>query len=361
MICRDDCKIIFLASAASVHSHKWVGLLSSSAYKIYWISTHENNVGKISSNVNYLEFTKGGAVFRFFQALCALYRLSAAGKVIIHVHYIGYYALLAYLRPARRLVLTAWGSDVLINSRSFLKRVFLKLALARALLVTYDGGNMKKRLLDLGCSSNKLLPIRFGVDTRKFCKKAHAEDFGVIKLISLRNHERIYDIETLLKAVKLLYVRGFHIKLSLYGTGYDSSRLNNIKNNLGLESVVNFYGRYEYNELPSILKGNDIYISTSLSDSGLSSSTAEAMACGLAVVITDVGENSMWVKDGVSGKLFVPSNANSCAEAIQFFIENSASRIECGRVAKNLMRHSNDMRIEAAKMKNAYEGVFAHA
>ena len=54
-------------------------------------------------------------------------------------------------------------------------------------------------------------------------------------------------------------------------------------------------------ELLNFYDNLDIYVSTSLSDGGIASSTAEAMLCSRPVVITNAAENSNWVKDGSNG------------------------------------------------------------
>jgi glycosyltransferase involved in cell wall biosynthesis len=60
---------------------------------------------------------------------------------------------------------------------------------------------------------------------------------------------------------------------------------------LNVDDFVQFLGRIPHEAMPDLLTQADIYVSTSLSDAGISASTAEAMACGLPVIVTDTGEN----------------------------------------------------------------------
>ena len=73
---------------------------------------------------------------------------------------------------------------------------------------------------------------------------------------------------------------------------------------LSLSKKVKFIGRYDYESLPQLLNNHDLFISTSLSDAGIASSIAEAMACQKIVIVSDSGENKLWISNDVNGFLF---------------------------------------------------------
>ena len=50
---------------------------------------------------------------------------------IIHAHSAGHYGLLASLLPHRQLVITVWGSDIVINTKKFFHRQLLRRFLPR--------------------------------------------------------------------------------------------------------------------------------------------------------------------------------------------------------------------------------------
>ena len=82
-----------------------------------------------------------------------------------------------------------------------------------------------------------------------------------------------------------------------------------------IENSVHFVGNIPYSEMGKFLKSAHIYVSTSLSD-GSSTSLMEAMACGLAVVVTGIQGNMEWVIDGRNGFLFPPKDHSALAKKV---------------------------------------------
>jgi glycosyltransferase involved in cell wall biosynthesis len=63
------------------------------------------------------------------------------------------------------------------------------------------------------------------------------------------------------------------------------------------------------------LNGLDVFCSASLWGEGFSNSVAEAMACGLRCVVTDVGDSATIV--GAAGMVVPPGDAAALARAIR--------------------------------------------
>ena len=74
-------------------------------------------------------------------------------------------------------------------------------------------------------------------------------------------------------------------------------------------------GMVEQSELPSLLNASDLYISPTLADN-LPYTVTEAMACGKAVVASNVGGIPEQVVDGVTGRLVPPRNVEALSTAI---------------------------------------------
>lgn len=103
---------------------------------------------------------------------------------------------------------TAWGSDVIYNKRSWIKRAFVRQVLRQAILVTCEALHMRKEMAGLGVDAGKIHIINFGIDTHRFYPRPPSPDIrrklGVDDaqtVISLRNFEPVYDIPTLLHAI----------------------------------------------------------------------------------------------------------------------------------------------------------------
>lgn len=100
----------------------------------------------------------------------------------------------------------------------------------------------------------------------------------------------------------------------------------------GVGSQFRFLGHRE--DVPSLLSGMDAYVCTSRSE-GMNNALLEAMAVGLAVVATDVGDNAVIARCGVEGWI-VPSRSHvSLAGALQNLIENPTTRREFAQAARS--------------------------
>lgn len=78
-------------------------------------------------------------------------------------------------------------------------------------------------------------------------------------------------------------------KFIFTGDGEQRNYPENLAGFLAMSESIRFIGRISNDELPRYTVSSEIYVSTSLFDAGLSSSTAEPMACELPVVITAFG------------------------------------------------------------------------
>jgi glycosyltransferase involved in cell wall biosynthesis len=110
---------------------------------------------------------------------------------------------------------------------------------------------------------------------------------------------------------------------------------------LDISEHVTFIGWLEYNKMPELLHESDIYVSTATSD-GTPVSVLEAMACGKACIVTDVGGVSEWIGDGVSGNLIPPRNSQILASKILELADNPRTRDEMGKNANSVIKQKGD-------------------
>jgi len=99
----------------------------------------------------------------------------------------------------------------------------------------------------------------------------------------------------------------------------------------------------------------DVYVSTSLSDAGIAASTAEAMACRLPVVVTDVADNKKWVDNGVNGFVVPIKDPKSLAEKIIYLLQNENIRKKFGKINRKIIEEKNNYYKEMKKMEDIYK------
>jgi glycosyltransferase involved in cell wall biosynthesis len=100
---------------------------------------------------------------------------------------------------------------------------------------------------------------------------------------------------------------------------------------LGLQEQVFMLGRR--NDVPRLLAAADVYVNSSHWE-GTPVSVLEAMAAGLPVTATTVGENPYLLAEGV-GLLVPPHQPAALASALNSLLASSARRAELGQAALN--------------------------
>lgn len=350
-------KIAFLAGANSIHSIRWIKYFADRGHTITWISLAPPTAEakELIPKTNFYEIKPSplSDVNGPF-ALCYLpLAVSQIKKIIknekpdlLHAHSAGTYGLVGALTDFRPFVLTIWGSDILLTAG--LKKMSVRYALKRADLITYDGYNAEKKLLEFGVEPGKIREVRFGIEVEKFLPKAYGLRSNGLKIISLRSLIPIYDVETLIRAAAIVTKKIPQVEFVIAGEGRERERLERLAGN-----NVKFTGRYQPEDLPRMLAGADIYVTTALSESGLAASTSEAMAAGLPVIAADAGDNRQWI-EGKGGFVVPPKNPAALAEKIIYLAENPTARKKFGEYNRRITLEKNDYRKEMAKMEEIY-------
>tara|TARA_B100000768_G_scaffold123198_1_gene113986 strand:+ start:2228 stop:3298 length:1071 start_codon:yes stop_codon:yes gene_type:complete len=347
--------ILFLADASSPHSYRWIKYFSKiKGVRVTWCSFSENTMPKLD-NVEVKILDKSNPI-KFIKSLQFISKKSAD---IIHVHYLGWNGLLALFFPKTPTILTAWGSDIVFNSKNWVMRFFIKRMIRQSKLITCDAYHLRDRLIELGSEKEKVKIIMFGIDETLFIseRKPFELTLPANKFIigSIRNLHPVYDVITFLKAAKEVLNQRNDVIFNVAGSGPDLESLKEFVDNNGMQEDVKFLGRLDSSQLFSFYDNLDIYISTALSDGGIASSTAEAMLCKRPVIITDVAENSLWVKDHENGRLFDCSDSLGLAKIIFELLESKEKAINMGLKANNTAIERNSYDNEMAKMLEIYK------
>jgi L-malate glycosyltransferase len=357
-------KILFFASS-SIHSVKWIKYFAKQGHQVSWLTLDaidDKTRQEVGCTIYQFDKPKSKAG-RFFKALWSLSKVVDSVKPdIIHVHYIGFYGVLALLQRKAPFVCTAWGSDILINKKNWPKRLLLKAILGRSQRVTCDADHMIREIENLNVPRKQIERINFGIDTAYFRKSELAktelrQKLGIpadaVVVLSTRNHHPVYDIETIVKSMKVLVARDSRFFLLIAGMGPLTESLKEMVRAEGLDKSVQFYGRYDQQVLKELLALSDVYVSASRSDAGIAASTAEAMAMELPVVISDVCENREWVCFPKE-QLFAVGDAADLADKIGKTLSLKLSRSDFEALSRKLIVDHNDYNNEMNKMQLVY-------
>jgi L-malate glycosyltransferase len=272
----------------------------------------------------------------------------------------GLSAALAWKGP---LAVAAVGSDVLDRlGRTGLRRAFreyvIRLVCRKADIINTVSQGLDDELLRLGVPKAKLLQIPFGVDTAAFYPAQEVPRRSATRFICTRRHAPIYDIPTIIEALRICKAQGmdFNCVLTSGGAKLEENRRKAI--NAGLQDCVTFTGTISYDDLPGLLRNADIYISASLGD-GTSVSLLEAMATGLLPVVSDIEPNKPWVTDGQTGLLFKTGSPQDLARALGRAVEDHELRQRAYDTNRKRVMLECDKQRNLQRLTEAFERLIA--
>jgi glycosyltransferase involved in cell wall biosynthesis len=152
------------------------------------------------------------------------------------------------------------------------------------------------------------------------------------RLVSVRNLERHYGVDTILRAFALVRAQRPDASLTVAGQGSQEEPLRRLAAELGV-SGVRFVGRVEPERMPELLDSADIMVNASFVDNQ-PVTLLEAMAAGLPVVTSPAGDIPSLVLDGETGRLVPPRDPVAMARAVGDLLARpvAAARIaQCAR------------------------------
>ncbi|MBU8921675.1 MAG: glycosyltransferase [Bacteroidales bacterium] len=236
---------------------------------------------------------------------------------IVNSLYVTGYGLIGSLVNRRPLVVSALGSDMLVDfPSSRIHRVQIRRALGAADLVTTDADNLTEAVIAAGAAREDTIKIIFGIDQSVFYPsetRIPSRDGG-LHVISTRNLYDIYNLDLLVDAAKVV-LSTTDASFTICGDGPEKERLFRKVADLGIDDRFDFAGRLAPEEIAERLRASDIYVSTSRSDS-TSVSLLEAMACGNIPVVTDIPANREWIEPETNGFLVPVDSPEELARTI---------------------------------------------
>lgn len=364
-------QICFVADAADIHTQRWAKYFADNGYQVHVISRRTSS--NMAEDIN-LHWVKSYGikipVLRYiFTPLFYLIQLRKMLKIIkpniIHCFGIQYDTYIVALIGFHPLVVFPWGELVLIGPKpSMLARYMYKFSLKRADVITCDGENMIEAVVELGIDKRKIKKIVQGVDVDKFTNLSRdgklRERLGLDDsptVISTRRFGTVHDIITIAEAIPLVLEKIPEAKFVFIGEGEEKESVIARVKELKVSEATRFVGMIPHDELPGYLISSDVHVSTSVSDSGLSIATAEAMVCGLPVIVTDFGDNRSWVEDGINGFVIPPKDHNLLSEKLIYLLGNKNTRAEFGRKNRQIIEERNNYSLEMKKMDSIYREV----
>lgn len=251
---------------------------------------------------------------------------------VVHAGPIPTVAYVAAAAGVRPLISMSWGSDLLHDALEPDVRDRATAALAGSDAVFVDCGAVEAAALDLGASPDSIWRFPWGVDHVAFRPSPMPSPLQPLRLLSLRSHEPLYSIETLILGGAEAAKQGAAITVTVAGGGSQTEQLKALAEHEAPTTEFNWIGHVAEPDLPALMAEHHLHVSTALSD-GTSVSLLQAMASARPSIVSDIPSNREWVSENETGWLHHPGDASSLAECILDALNRRAMLEEMGAAA----------------------------
>lgn len=151
------------------------------------------------------------------------------------------------------------------------------------------------------------------------------------RLLSVRNFESHYGVDTVLRAFALVRAQYPDATLTVAGSGSEQSRLHELARSLGISPT--FVGRAEPETMPALYDQADIFLNASVVDNQ-PVSLLEAFAAGLPIVSTGTGDIPAMVRHGALGSIVRQGDPVAMTKAVVSLLENPRRALSMTRDAR---------------------------
>jgi glycosyltransferase involved in cell wall biosynthesis len=300
------------------------------------------------------------AVFRLYK-LIRLYNPSVVQTWMYHADLVG--GLVARIAGCKNIIWNIRGPLNKKNTGLFLYLVARICAVLSRFIPAHIiscSQHARERHTKIGYINSKFLIIPNGYEVNSRLD-LRSELHDVVSEYSLKSvigmvarFDPYKDHENLLRALRILKDRRTNFSCYLIGAGMEGS-------NARLVSLIDSYGLSDFiilkgplMDVNQILPKLDLHVLSSL-DEAFPNVIAEAMACGVPCVTTDVGDAALIV--GQTGWVVSAKDSLALADAIEEALEEKSSPTWNVRKQKCVMRIKNNFSME--KMLEGYQKVWA--
>lgn len=253
-----------------------------------------------------------GVVWRIWRLVCSL-RPDVCHAFLVHANVIT--RLVAYAAGIRAVVTTICTAERQNPWHLALENATCRLA-DRTVCISQGVTRHMRRRAHIPAATIRV--IRPGIDVD------HSQSARPISKESLTSHpdspviccvgrlDPVKRVDLVIRAMATIADR-VHAGLAIVGDGPQRNDLEGLVDRLGLRDRVRFLGFRD--DVPGVLKSCDLFVLASQQE-GWSIATAEALAVGLPVVVTDVEGPAEQIDPGRTGVLVPPGDAAKLAEGM---------------------------------------------
>jgi len=210
-------------------------------------------------------------------------------------------------------------------------------------LFTVGSEFMRQRIISLGAPAERIVKLPMGVDVsrHRFVERRNPPG-AEVRLLTIARLVEVKGLEYLLSALALLKIRCPQLRCQIAGDGPLRSKLETMAMKLGLDHVVEFNGAVSSEEALRLYEAAHVFVLPSIpTEAGEVENQpvvlAEAQAGGLPVIATRIGGIPESMREGESGLLVPPRDAEALASAIAWLAEHPERWVEMGQAGRTFV------------------------
>lgn len=334
-------RLAFLSIGRHIHTERWIRWFAERGDECHLLTVQPGEVPGVT--VHDIRAGFGPKPLRYAFSLRVVKRLLAEIRPdLLNTHFLTGYGYWGHFSGFRPNVLTVWGDDVYVTPfENTVKGWLARRAVGSCAALTGDSTDILQVAADrLGADPDRSFRVLWGVDFERFRPRdasAWRRDLGFadddLLVFSPRSYTQpYYNIDVIIAAAVRIREQAPRARFLFAGYEGDPAPFEATVRDAGLADVSRVIGRIPHEEFDAALNACDVMVTVPSVDA-TAVSLLEAMACGCAIVCSDLPSSTEWIDDGASGLVVPPRDADALAVALMRHLDDPETRRDHGERA----------------------------
>ncbi len=384
-------RLCIIANPNSIHTQRWVRFFARRGHEVHLVGPNPllaslpEDLQALLAGDRFHDLTQvtNRRKFRFAVWSLTLRRiLRAVRPDVLHAHQVTGAGWLGAGSGYHPLLVTSWGSDLLVSARrSPTQRRLAGLVLRRADYVTCVSQPLAEAAQALGVPASKVEVVHWGVDTEVFhpgdasapsVSMTEAQALGSMTaeqsatrgplVLSIRAVRPIYNPLVIAQAIPTVLARRPDARFVVRTYSVDPELLAGFQRIIaaaGAAHAVEYLGDLpDDHAIADLYRQAAVVVSVPSSD-GTPQSVLEAMACGAAPVVSDLPSLHDWVRHEQEGLVAPVGDTEALAAAILRLLDDEPLRASIRAAAVRLVQQQADSRLWMERYEQIYRQLAA--
>jgi glycosyltransferase involved in cell wall biosynthesis len=354
-------RICFLSNVNSPHTKKWCSYFSMKQHEVHLISFDDGEIENVCVHHIDVNITRNSSRLKKMGYLFCSSKvkklLDEIQPDILHAHRATGYAFVAGMSNFHPYILSVWGGDVYDLPKNILYKRFVQYNLNKADYIFSTSKAMKNQVHSL--VDKEVIVTPFGVNTKVFRPIVEIKSEKRIVIGIVKTLRKEYGIDYLIRAFKVVTLEnpGVNMELHIAGKGHAEPQLRELCKELKIDNQVRFLGYLNQEQVVTALNSFDLAVFPSVGNESFGVAAVEAQACGVPVIVSNIGGLPEATAPNYSSILVEKGNVEQLAREISRLVNNHELRKEMGRNAREFVKKTYNIEDNFGEVERIYEKI----